>query len=89
MEAKECLKWNHLAGMNFAVAADFVGARITDVIHRTSLIALLPGSAKELIEFAIRIVEQNCSRIDHICRLASCFKGLIYVQLHLDCHCSK
>ena len=46
MEEKECLKWNHLAGMNFAVAADFVGARITDVIHRTFLIALLPGSAR-------------------------------------------
>ena len=24
-------------------------------------------------------------RIDDFCRLASCIKGLIYVQLHLDC----
>ena len=54
----ECLKLNHLAGMNFA-AADFVGARITDVIHRTSLIALLPGSVKKVLQFVIRIVEQK------------------------------
>ena len=57
MEEKECLKWNHLAGMNFAVAADFVGARITDVIHRTSLIALLPGSVRKEMYFAIRILK--------------------------------